>query len=361
MRIIDRYILKEFIHSFIYCLVAFIFLYIIVDLFNYIDEMIRNRIAANTILLYYGTFIPTIFVQIAPMAVLLATVYTLTNFKKSNELTAMRISGVSLWRILRPLLFAAALVSISVFIVNDRVVPELMPISSEIRKERIREMDKKRKTIIKNVAIFAEDNRIIYAKSFNIKKNVLNDIIIHQSNKEQNLVMKLSAKRGYWEDGKWIFEKGTTYRLDKSGDIIGTPHPFRKRIMDIKEKPKDFARKSVQPEFMNYKQLKTYIDRFSAKSSTTKTKLLVDLYYKTSLPFISLVVIFVASPFAFAMQRGGLLIGIGISILIGLVFYGIQAVCLAMGKAGALEPLLSAWLTNILFLVGGLFLMKKCR
>lgn len=362
MKIMDRYILKEFIQSLIYCLVAFIFLYIITDLFNYIDEMIRNRLATKIIFIYYGTFIPTIFVQIAPMAALLATVYTLSNFRKHNEITAMRISGVSLWRIIRPLLFAATLLSLLTFVINDRVVPELMPLSSQIRENNIREIDKKgHNTVIKNIALFGRENRIIYARSFDIKKKELKDIIIHQNDENQNLVMKLSAEKGYWEEGRWIFENGTTYRLDQTGYIIGTPSSFRKKIMDIKEEPKDFARKSRQPEFMNYRQLKVYIDRFSIKNSTTTRKLLVDLYYKTSLPFISLIVVLFASPFALMTQRGGLLIGIGMSILIGLIFYSMQAISLAMGKAGVLPPLLSAWLANILFLVAGLYSIRRYR
>lgn len=361
MKIMDRYILNEFAKALVYCLTAFIFLYIIVDLFNYIDEMIRNRAAINTILLYYATFVPTIFVQIAPMAALLATMYTLSNLKKNNELTAIRISGVSLMRILRPLLFAGALLSLSVFIINDRIVPELMPISSQIREERIREIGKENKSVINNIAIFAKDNRIIYARSFDIKKNQLDDIIIHQNDENQNLVMKLSAQKGYWEDGKWVFENGTTYRLDETGYIIGIPTSFRKKIMEIKERPKDFAQRGLNPEFMNYRQLKTYIKRFSIQGSTTTRKLLVDLYYKTSLPIVSLVIIFIASPFALMAQRGGLLIGIGISILLGLLFYGIWAICLALGKGGILPPFLSAWLVNILFLIAGLYFMKKCR
>ncbi len=111
MQIMDRYILKSFILSLIYCLAAFIFLYIIVDLFNYLDEMMRNRLPAQTVILYYATLAPTIFVQVAPMASLLAVVYTLSNLKRYNELTAMRVSGVSLWKILKPLLFTTALLA----------------------------------------------------------------------------------------------------------------------------------------------------------------------------------------------------------------------------------------------------------
>lgn len=360
MQIMDRYILREYFSSLIYCIVAFIALYVIVDLFNYIDEMMRAKIPLTTILLYYGTLAPAIFVQVAPMAALLATIYTLSNLKRFNELTAMRVSGVSLWKVLRPLLALTAILSIAVFVVNDRVVPELTPISSEIKDDKIEDIDKKKETVLKDIAVFGTGNRIIYAQSFDIKKKELNGIIVHQNDEDQKLAMKLSAEKGRWRNGHWVFENGTMYNLDEAGYIIGSPTTFRRKKMDIKEKPRYFAKKGRLPEFMTFKQLKIYIDKFAVKSSSTKKKLLVDLYYKTALPFMSLAVLLVASPFAFMMQRGGLLIGIGISILVGVVFFGVQAIFLAMGKAGVIPPFISAWLANILFVGVGAYLMKNC-
>ena len=362
MKIMDRYILREFVFALVYCVVSFVFLYIVVDLFNYIDEMMRNRIPAKTIMLYYMTFAPAIFVQIAPMAALLACIYTLSSLKKHNEIAAMMASGVSLWSITMPILFASGLLSLAVFAVNDRVVPRLMPITSEIRGEKINDAETaEKKTVISNIAIFATENRIIYAKSFDTTLNELRDVIIHQHDEKQNLVMKLSAQRAYMENGKWVFENGTSYRLDASGYIIGSPVPFRKKIMELKETPRDFIQRAKQPELMNYRELKIYISKFSTPHSSTTRKLSVDLYYKTSLPFVCLIVIFIASPIAFMIQRGGLLIGLGVSIIIGIVFYGVQAVSLAMGKAGVIPPFLSAWLANVIFLAAGLRLIKRCR
>ncbi|MEE8359730.1 MAG: LptF/LptG family permease [Candidatus Omnitrophota bacterium] len=361
MKIIDRYILKEYTMSLIYCIAAFILLYVIIDLFNYIDEMMRNQITLQTALVYYGTFAPTIFVQVAPMAALLATMYTLSNLKRFNELTAMRASGVSLWNVLTPLIVMTALLSITVLIVNDRVVPELMPISTEIRDEKIKNIEEKQRIIIENIAVFGSDNRIIYAREFNRKTKVLKDIIIHKNDKDQNLVMKISAARGFWKNGNWVFENGTMYRLDKAGYIIGIPTSFRRRVMDIREKPSYFAQKGRLPEFMTYKQLKDYINKFAIKNSTTTRKLLVDLYYKTALPFVSIAVLLVAAPFGFMMQRGGLLVGLGISIMVGVAFFGIQGVCIAMGKAGVLPPFFSAWIANLLFVGAGFYFMNRCH
>lgn len=360
MRIIDRYILKGYVQSLVYCLTAFISLYIIVDLFNYMDEMMRNRLPVKLIFTYYATLVPLIFVQVAPMAALLSSVYTISNLKRYNELTAMRVSGVSLWKVLKPLLFTTAILCILVFAVNDRIVPETTQISTQIKDKDIKNMADKKKTVIKNIAVFGSGNRIIYARSFDIKKKELRDIIVHQNDENHNLVMRISAQRAFWKNGKWVFENGTSYRLDKAGYIIGTPSTFRRRVTDITEKPRYFAQKGRMPEFMNYKQLKIYIEKFAMKGSATTLKLLVDLHHKTSLPFISLAVILVAAPFAFMMQRGGVLLGMGISMLVGVAFFAIHGISLALGKSGLLPPFLSAWLANTLFVFAGFYFMKKC-
>ena len=362
MKIMERYIFREFVKSLFYCITAFISLYIIADFFTYIDEMMKYHVPVKTIAIYYMAFAPTIFVQVAPMAALLATIYTLSRLKRHNEITAMRVSGISLWKILMPLIFTVSLLGFSIFAVDDRLVPELMPLAERIKKEKIKgEGRKKRKALIENIAIFGENNRINEIKSFDTEDKSLNDIIIHENDQEHNLIMKLSAQKGYYQDDRWTFENGTSYRLDKTGYIIGTPTPFRKKIMELEETPKDFIQRGKHPKFMNFRQLKLYISRFAAKGSSTTKKLLVDLYYKTSLPFISLALIFVAAPFAFRLQRGGLMIGLGTSILVGLAFYSVQAISLAMGKGGLLPPLVSAWLPIIGFFAAGLHLMKKCR
>ena len=109
---------------------------------------------------------------------------------------------------------------------------------------------------------------------------------------------------------------------------------------------------------MNYSELKGYIKRFSGTGLKASRHLVVDLYYKVSFAFASLIVILVATPLALTSHRGGFMIGVGMSILVVLSYYAISAISLALGKAGVLPPLFSAWMANFLFLGLGIYLMK---
>jgi len=361
MKIIEHYIFKEFIKSALYCMCVFVFLYIMADLFNYIDEMIKNQVPLIAIATYYLNFIPTIFVQITPIAVLLSTVYVLSNFNRTNEITALRVSGISLWYIIKPILVMGFLLSILVFLINDKVVPSALSASSEIRKNQIRATDKKKskEKELKDIAIYGTKNRIIYVRSFDPHKKELKEIIILRHDNDQNVISKSSAQKGHWENGKWVFSDFSTYRLNESGDIIGSPLFFETKVFDLDETPEDFKKLQWRTEFMSYKELSDYIHRFSGSGIRTVKELLVDLYYKISFAFTSFIIIVVAAPLALLSNRGGMLIGIGISILVALSYYAISGICLAMGKAEILPPLLAAWMANIIFLGLGIFLMRR--
>jgi len=110
---------------------------------------------------------------------------------------------------------------------------------------------------------------------------------------------------------------------------------------------------------MSYRELKRYINNFKGAGSRLVRSLLVDLYYKVSFSLISLIIILIGAPFAIITTRGGVLIGIGMSIGIGLLYYAVIAISLAFGKAGILPPIVSAWLGNIIFAVIGARLLNK--
>src|SRR3989338_10120425 len=118
MKIIDRYLLKGFLGAFIWCIFIFIIMSVIIDVFSFIEDIVKYKIPLISIVAFYVYYCPTIVIQATPMAVLLSVIYILSNLNKHNEITAMRSSGISLWRILAPLLIIGLLTSICIFIIN---------------------------------------------------------------------------------------------------------------------------------------------------------------------------------------------------------------------------------------------------
>jgi lipopolysaccharide export system permease protein len=295
------------------------------------------------------------------MAALLATIYILSNLNKHNEIIAMRSSGIGLWRILTPLLIMGLIISISVFIVNDRVLPISSKIANLIRRDELEKEKERgpRAKVLENVAIYGAGNRIVFVRNYDTEKKSMGDIIIHEHDSSQKLISKTTAQSGVWTDEGWKFYRVIMYKIDNSGAILGEPLFFKERVIQLKETPSDFANREWRAEFMSYRELTNYIRNFKGAGSRLIKGLLVELYYKVSFSLISLIIILIGAPFALITTRGGVLIGIGMSVAIGLLYYAVIAVSVAFGKAGVLPPFIAAWLGNALFCGLGIYLINK--
>lgn len=353
---------KGFLAPFIWCLLLFNIMAVIIDIFSFIDDIVKYKIPASSIAAFYVYYIPTIFIQVAPMAVLLACMYFLSNLNKHSEITAMRSSGISIWRLLAPIILIGFIISAIVFIVNDKVIPISSRVSTAIRHdelEKAKYAESRASGVVENVAIYGSDNRIIFARRYNMEKKELEDIIMHEHDAHENLTAKITAASAEWTGSRWRFAKVIIYKIDNSGRIIGQPTFYGRKVIPLKERPGDFANREWKSDFLSYRQLKKYIRNFGGTDSRLTRSLLVDLHYKIAFCFISVIVILIGSPFALITTRGGVLIGMGLSIGIGLLYYSSIAVFIAFGKAGLLPPIIAAWLGNILFLGIGIHLVNK--
>ncbi|MFH1594251.1 MAG: LptF/LptG family permease [Candidatus Omnitrophota bacterium] len=362
MVIIDKYIFKGFIVTFLFCVLLLWLLFVIGDIFGFLDEILKERIPASSLVAFYFYLTPFILTQIIPISALIANVYLLGNLNRHSEITALRATGISVWSILKPILAVGFVISIVVFLLSDKMLPGAMRKANRIRYEKL-DAGKRGKSgtvTIDNVAIYGRGNKIIFAKKFDIKNCVLEDIIIHQHDTAQDLIMKISAKSIHWTDDKrWRGKDVVIFKIDNSGKFIGEPIISKERDIPIVETPTDFINNQWKPEYMSYGRLKSYIDIFATGSKKTYARLLVELYHKISFPFATIAIILISTPFTLSTQRGGALLGMAKGIIIALLYIPVMAFGLALGKGGILPPALGAWFGNIIFGGLGIYLLKK--
>lgn len=366
MKILHRYLLNHFMGPFIFCLLTFILIYISFDLVNNLNEMVESRLDLLVLIPYYLNLVPFMFVQTAPMAILVAIMYSLGIFNKNNELLAMRSSGISLLHILMPFIMAGLLISVAVFVVNDKVVPVSTMTSAKIKDEKIEKarLSKKIKKHVEleleNIAFHGKKNRIIYARRYFVYQQRIVELIIYNQDKEQDVTSKITAAEVQWENNRWHGKNVVFFSLDKRGRIVGEPEFNEDAYIDVQETPIDFRQRQNQTEFMSYEELKKYIGYLSFVGGSTVRKLEVDLNQKLAFPFASLIVILVASPFAFRTSRkSGVIMGICMSVAMVACYYVIMSMSLAFGKAGFISPALSTWIPNIIFAAAGMALIIK--
>ena len=363
MRILDRYILKSVLGLFLGCIFLFIFLYVIIDIFANLDEILKYKTNIEILLQYYLSYLPIIFTQVAPIACLLSTLYTFSELNRNNEVIAMRASGLSIFQITKTVIIFGIIVSVFVFWINDKFVPQSLSLNERVKKQmevnKRKEQKDKREEII-NLSIYGFKNRLFFINKFIPSQNTMEGITILEHDENQNIIKKIVANKGIYKDGLWTFYQSITYNFDANGQIMQEPQYFEEEAMGIPESPNDFLSQRKRPDFMTISELDNYIWKLSKSGASTVIRnLKVDFYQRFTSPLTSLIIILIGIPFALKIKRRATgLSSIGLSIMVGFLYYVLNSVSIALGKAGVLTPLLATSLANIAGFCAGMYFIN---
>ena len=359
MRILDRYLVRSFMGALFYCLLLFILLFVVIDVFNNLESFLKHGISPRIVLMYYAYSAPFILVQIVPIASLVSVLYVLGNLNRHHEIIAMKACGVSGFHILTPYLFMGILLSFAILLVNETIVPKATLTSHAIMEGLIEKGRKKMdERSLSNVTLYGADGRMIYAREYEIVKKTLYDVVILENNPHRPLQMKLSATSGTFKGDHWAFKDVIRYRADRRGELVGDPEYADQLDLDLGIQPEDFLRESSQIDFMNSKELRDRLAHLQGVSRKLIQRLSVDYHYKIAFPFVCLVVMLIGAPLAMRSSRGAA-VGIGTSMIIVLLYYAMVSICLALGKGGLLPPAFAAWFANLFFAFVGIYLIKN--
>ena len=260
-----------------------------------------------------------------------------------------------------PVFAAGIILGILMFLANERAVSESAITAEKIKRDYIEKSPDKRKVLetINDLTVYGEENQMIYAKEFNPADNKLKGIIILEHDDHKRMRKKILAAEGIWTGTEWLFIDCIIYSYDESGRPLGSPDLFDKKDIRFPETPQQLLKYEVQTGYMNYKELKHYLDRISSENAKTVNSLKTDLYFKTALPFICPIIMLLGIPFGLATKRGHAMAGIGTSVLLGLLYYTSIYFSIALGKGGVLPPFFAAHFSNIAFFLIALFLLSS--
>ncbi len=352
MKILDRYILKQFILTTIFGLFAFTAIFVIIDAMENLDDFIDNNVENIIIVQYYIAFIPEIVKLMTPVAILLSSLFTTGKLSSNNELTAMKAGGMSIYRYMTPLMIVALLVSVVSVYFNGWVVPYANQHKFGIERNYLR----KGLGSIARTNIYLQDGpqKIVYISFFEGQSNIGTRPSIQEFSDTSliTVVQRWDAVQINWDStsNHWIMKNGRHRILRADGEQI---IPFKELVMThLTFSPKDLIKKVEKPAEMNYDELYAFIER-QKQSGNDVARWLVDYYAKVAFPFASFIVVLFGVPFSFGKRRSGLALQFGISVAICFVYLAFMKISEVFGYNGDLNPLLTAWLANIIFFTGG--------
>ena len=364
MRILDRYILRSVVGIFLACIFTFIFLYIIIDILSHLENILKQNIPQTLLIRYYMANMPIMFVQVAPFACLLATIYTFGRLNHENEIIAMRASGLSIFAIAKTVIAFGAMISLFVLWVGDRFVPRSLALTQKIKiqmDESLKKDAQNKQETIYNLALYGLKNRLFFINKFSPETKTMEGITILEHDQQQNIIKKIVANRGAYADGLWKFYQSYTYNYDKNGQIIDEPLYLDEEVMAIPETPHDFMTQKQLPSYMTIAQLDDYIWKLSKSGATTVIRnLKVDLYQRFTSPLTSLIIILLGIHFSLIVKkRASGLSSIAIAVAVAFLYYILDAVFIAFGRGGWIMPSLAASLSHIVAFCTSVYMIAK--
>ncbi|NUN69844.1 MAG: YjgP/YjgQ family permease [Bacteroidetes bacterium] len=352
VKIVDRYILKQFITTTVFGLITFMAIFVIIDLMENLDDFLDNNVANGIILQYYIAFLPEIVKLMTPVAVLLASLFTTGKLAGNNELTAMKAGGMSIYRYMLPLITVAFLVSgISVYF-NGWVVPYANQQKFSIER---RYLNKNIESSVRtNIYLQDGKKRIVYIAYYDGTRNIgtrssiqefTDSTLISVARRWDGLSFSYDSVAGVWSMGI-----GKQRTMTANGERVENFDSYFFR--DLTFAPKDIVKKVERPEEMNYTELGEFIVR-QQNSGNDAARWIVDYHNKVAFPFASVIVVLFGIPFSFGKRKGGIALQVGISAAVVFIYMVFMKISNVFGYNGDLDPMLTAWLANIIFFAAG--------
>jgi LPS export ABC transporter permease LptF/LPS export ABC transporter permease LptG len=352
--LMDLYLLRTFFSYFAMLMLAFVFLFEAFTFFELLDDIARHRIAFLVVVDYFWFLTPYLLYQLAPLAALVAILVTLGVMSKNNEIVACKASGISLYRLAVPLLFAGLALAGSMIVLDDTFLPY-----ANQRQDALRNQIKGKPPQTYRQPerwIFGENSKIYNYDLFDPAQNLFGGLTVLDIDPATFEVRRrVFASRARWSESQklWLLESGWVREFSE-GTITRYERFNVKDLPELTEPPSYFNREVLPAIQMSWPQLRRYIDGLH-RAGFDVSALTVQWHRKLAFPLIAPISMLLAFPFAFLVGSRGAVGGVAIGIAIGIVYWLGAELLAAMGGVGQLPPLLAGWSPDIIFFFLGLY------
>ncbi|HET9308634.1 MAG TPA: LPS export ABC transporter permease LptF [Candidatus Sulfotelmatobacter sp.] len=357
--LLDDYVLRDFFLYLGMILSTFLVLVLVFTLFELVGDILRNKIPTTVVAEYLLNVTPYLLYKIAPLVMLLAVLVTFGLMQRSNEITAIKATGTSIYRVVTPVIVAAAILAAGLFFADQFYFPH-----TNKRQEALHNQIKGKpaQTYLRpdRKWIFGQNSEIYYYQFFDPDRDQFGNVTVFQLDKADfTVTRRIHAERARWSDNlnRWEYERGWERILNISA--ISNYRPFEvATFADLSETPSYFKKEVKQDTEMNYEELHSYI-RDLQQSGFDVVRLRVELHEKLSYPLTTLIMAFLAIPFSLAPGKRGAITGVAVAVGIAVFYIVISRLFEAMGNLSQLPPALAAWSPDLIFvLVGGYLILK---
>ncbi|RLC10700.1 MAG: LPS export ABC transporter permease LptG [Deltaproteobacteria bacterium] len=352
MSIIARYLTLEICKYVGFVLAVVVGIYVAVDFFEKIDDFLEAGLPLSKAFIFLIFKAPFIIAQILPVCVLLAVLIVFGLMTRTNEIVALKSSGVSLWQMLKPVFCLGLLFSIFLFFFSEVIVPITVGKANQIW---LREVRNRSDAVSRGKNIWLRDDRqITHISYYDKKEKAIFDLTVYYFDDDFKLVRRIDAEKGIFEGDKWCLSELIEQTLDrKSKNYNVVLHDEIPETLGLL--PEDLETVIKKSEEMSFKELLEYVRKVESEGYDATTYQ-VDLHAKVAFPFVCVILCIVGTGIAVrGKMKEGMPIGIAYGIGIAFLYWIFHSFCVSLGYGEMLPPWIAAWTANLVFLCFGVF------
>jgi len=356
MKILDKYIFKQFAKAFLFTSIAFACLFVLVNMVEKLDEFMDKNLALYEIIRYYTLSIPSIILVISPVSALLSSILVAGRLSFSGELPAIRSAGVSMRQLLTPF-FIGGMVILVLNLLNACWLSPSAFTEKNAFEQRYFKKNPSEPHDNRNIHILEPGKRMVSIGLINADCSTLSTVSIEEFSGTR-LISRTDADTMRYNKkmSEWVMQNASTRFFTGKSEAFHFAHL---KPLKLALSPRTLAELNLQPDEMNIIRHYRYLAKKQSAGFSGLERSMVKFHNKIALPFASLVIILIGVPLSAKKKRGGVATEISITLLAGFLFIGLQKTSAIAGYQGIINPMLAAWLPNILFLGIGYVIYKN--
>ncbi|MBN2362782.1 LptF/LptG family permease [candidate division WOR-3 bacterium] len=367
MKIIDGYIFSKYIKFVLMGGFGFILIYITVDLIDHIHVFLDRSVPLIIIFKYYYYQIPSLLVLLTPVAVLLSCFFTLGKLSKNFEIIAMQAVGISSYRIMLPVIISAFFIFLVLFYLNEFFVPQYARKFIYTKEVEIYRSQPPWFTQTSDYSFRGREDDYYFAKTFDPGNRYMERPTVIFIDGSWKVRKKIDSEKALWTGEKWVFYNCWVRVFDpeKSVGESGYERCFFSAETSFNSIAplEEMIVRQIRQDEMSIRELREYLSKAQSSGARPEIirKIIVDMHKRASYPAAAFVISLLGAPLALDRRRSSIGVGFGLSLLISFVYWGLLQIGISMGYAGALDPFIASWGTNISFTVFGIWMFLKIR
>jgi len=357
MKRLERYFFTEFAKLLLLTTAGFIVVFIIVDLFENMDNLIKFHVPISSSIAFFIYRIPFIIGQVAPISALLSVLLSTGTLSMSGEITAVRASGVRLLRVFIPIFITGLLISVFVIFINEYLTPMGLKRTEAFK---VRWFHKASKGSLGGKGLWMRTKgSIINIRGIEPGADKIEGITIYKIKKPFKLTERIDAAKAHWRGKEWVANGVLIRDFNDDGTLLEKREAALK-LANIPP-PEDIGDTGQGHMSLSMGELKRLIKILESEGYSTYGYR-TDLYARVAFPFVSLIMVLLGVPFPLRGARsGGIASGISLTILIAFSYWVVFALATSLGSGGVLPPLAAAIFPDILFLAMAGYLLAHVR